>query len=114
MGMLDFHRSGGTSVGHSHDRLEDCPRCKRDLVQPVSYEPLWGDRWLVALECPNCDWAREGIWPHIALRRLEDHLDAVDDRLWVDLLTLEQARAEREIATFAGALANDAILPEDF
>ena len=83
-------------------------------MQPASYEPLWGDRWLIALECPNCDWAREGVWPHAALRQLEDHLDTVDERLWEQLLALETARAEEEIAIFAGALDCDAILPEDF
>ena len=112
--MLDSHHPARTGIGHWRDRLEHCPECKRDLVQPASYEPLWGDRWLIELECPNCDWSQEGVWPHAALRRLEDHLDTVDERLWEDLLAMERARAEEEIAIFAGALHSDAILPEDF
>lgn len=84
------------------------------MVQPSSYEPLWGDRWLISLECPNCDWAHDGVWPHVALRRFEEHLDDMDDQLWTDLIEMERARMEEDIQMFAGALAADAILPEDF
>jgi hypothetical protein len=114
MGVLDSPHSPGIGVGHWRDRLEHCPGCKCDLVQPVSYEPLWGDRWLVSLECPSCAWNHEGVWPHAALRRFEEHLDEVDDQLWDQLLAIERARMEGEIELFAGALHADAILPEDF
>ena len=114
MDMLDSPRSPTPALGHWQDRLEHCPCCERDLVQPASYEPLWGDRWLIVLECPNCDWTRDGIWPHAALRRFEEHLDEVDDRLWDELVQVEKRRLEQEISIFAGALQSDAILPEDF
>lgn len=114
MGMLDFSDQRRGDVGHWEARLEICGRCGRDLVQPASYEPLWGDRWLIALDCPNCDWQHEGVWPHTALRRYEEHLDEVDDRLWDELVKLERERMEDEVAVFAGALATDLILPEDF
>lgn len=114
MGMLDSPHSQSGQIGHWKDRLEHCPECSKDLVQPASYEPLWGDRWLIALECPNCEWQREGVWPHAALRRFEEYLDEVDDKLWDELIAIERRRLEEEITVFAGALASDAILPEDF
>jgi len=113
MGMLDSH-SHGTNIGAWTTRLEHCPECKRDMVQPAAYEPLWGDRWLVSRNCPNCGWEHEGVFPHAALRGYEDHLDEVDDQLWDDLVRIQQERIDSEVAAFGAALAADAILPEDF
>jgi len=112
--MLDSPHPSRTEVGHWQDRLEHCPSCKLDLVQPASYEPLWGDRWLVSLDCPSCGWKQDGVWPHAALRRFEEHLDDMDELLWSELLELEKARMEEDIQIFVGALTSDAILPEDF
>ena len=55
-----------------------------------------------------------GVWPHAALRGFEEHLDDIDDQLWTELIEIEKARMEEDIQLFAGALAADAILPEDF
>jgi hypothetical protein len=44
----------------------------------------------------------------------EEHLDEVDDQLWDDLARIQRERIDDEVACFAGALAADAILPEDF
>ena len=112
--MLDSPQSPGTGVGPWTTRLEQCPECTRDIVQPTGYEPLWGDRWLIARACPNCGWEHEGVFPHAALRAYEEHLDEVDDRLWDDLARIQRERIDDEVAQFAGALAVDAILPEDF
>ena len=38
----------------------------------------------------------------------------MDDRLWDDLVRIQRERIDDEVAQFAGALAADAILPEDF
>ena len=111
---MDSSHSPGTGVGHWTTSLELCPDCDRDMVQPASYEPLWGDRWLIARSCPNCGWEHEGVFPHAALRGYEDHLDEVDDKLWDALVRIQKERIDDEVATFAGALAADAILPEDF
>lgn len=112
--VLDFSDKRSSGVGGWDARLERCPECERDLVQPATYEPLWGDRWLIALDCPNCHWQHEGVWPHAALRRYEEHLDEVDDRLWDALVKLERERMEEEVRLFSGALATGLILPEDF
>lgn len=112
--MLDSSHSHSTGIGAWDTRLEHCPDCGRDMVQPASYEPLWGDRWLIARECPNCDWQHEGVFPHAALREFEEHLDEVDDQLWDQLVRIQQERIDAEVSVFAGALAVDAILPEDF
>ena len=112
--MLDSPHSRGTEVGHWTTRLEHCPECARDIVQPGSYEPLWGDRWLIARTCPNCGWEHEGVFPHAALRVYEEHLDDIDDQLWDDLVRIQRERIDEEVALFAAALAADAILPEDF
>jgi hypothetical protein len=112
--MLDSPHSHRTEVGHWTTRLEQCPKCKRDMVQPDGYEPLWGDRWLISRSCPNCGWQHEGVFPHEALRSYEEHLDAVDDQLWDDLARIQRERIDDEVAALAGALAAGAILPEDF
>jgi hypothetical protein len=54
------------------------------------------------------------VFPHEALRGFEEHLDEVDDRLWEDLVRIQRERIDEEVASFAAALAADAILPEDF
>ena len=112
--MLDFPETPNGDVGHWTTRLEHCPECDRDMVQPASYEALWGDRWLISRECPNCGWGHEGVFPHAALREFEEHLDEVDDRLWDQLVKIQNERVDNEVAVFAAALACDAILPEDF
>ena len=112
--MLDSPQSHGAGVGHWTTPLQHCPECGRDIVQPVNYEPLWGDRWLISRACPNCNWEHEGVFPHAALRSFEEHLDEVDDRLWDDLVRIQTERIDAEVAQFANALAADAILPEDF
>lgn len=112
--MLDSPHSRGTGVGHWRTRLEHCPDCGRDMVQPASYEPLWGDRWLISRACPNCFWHHEGVFPHAALREFEEHLDEIDDQLWDQLVKIQQERIDEEVMVFAGALAANAILPEDF
>ena len=112
--MLELPESRGTGVGHWTTRLEHCPDCERDMVQPAGYEPLWGDRWLVSRWCPNCGWEHEGVFPHAALRSFEEHLDGVDDFLWDELVRIQNERINGEVAAFSGALAADAILPEDF
>ena len=112
--MLDSPHPRSTDVGHWTTHLECCPECSRDMVQPASYEPLWGDRWLVVRQCPNCGWEHEGVFPHAALRGFEEHLDEVDDQLWDQLVKIQQERIDDEVAVFATALACDAILPEDF
>ena len=112
--MLDSPNHPNTGIGHWTTRLEQCPECKRDMVQPDGYEPLWGDRWLISRSCPNCGWQHEGVFPHEALRSYEEHLDAVDDQLWDDLARIQRERIDDEVAALAGALAAGAILPEDF
>ncbi|HYH58524.1 MAG TPA: hypothetical protein VD790_04845 [Thermoleophilaceae bacterium] len=112
--MLDSPQSQSTGVGAWTTRLEHCPECERDMVQPAGYEPLWGDRWFIARRCPNCEWRHEGVFPHAALRSYEEYLDQVDDHLWDDLVRIRDERIADEVAIFACALAVDAILPEDF
>ena len=112
--MQEFGNTRGGGVGHWTTRLEHCPECSRDMVQPANYEPLWGDRWLISRTCPNCGWDHEGVFPHAALREFEEHLDTVDDHLWDHLVKIQNERIDTEVAIFAAALACDAILPEDF
>ena len=114
MGMLDSQNSPNTGVGHWTTRLEHCPECERDMVQPANYEPLWGDRWLISRTCPNCGWEHEGVFPHIALRNFEERLDEIDDQLWDDLVRIQRELVADVGALAATAVAADAILPEDF
>jgi hypothetical protein len=94
--------------------LHVCPDCASELVYPISWDEAGTDRWQVELRCPDCETIREGVYAQATVDAFDERLDMGSDALMADLRRLTRANMAAEIDSFAAALHNDAILPEDF
>jgi hypothetical protein len=97
-----------------HQELHICVECSSELVYPVQWEESGPVNWSVLLHCPNCDVYREGIFTQDTVETFDEELDRGADALARDYKRLMRANMAEEIDRFVGALASDAILPEDF
>jgi hypothetical protein len=97
-----------------HQDLHICTKCSSDLVYPLQWEESGPVNWNVLLHCPNCDVYREGIFTQETVETFDEELDRGADALASDYKRLVRANMAEEIERFVGALASDAILPEDF
>jgi hypothetical protein len=91
-----------------------CPRCDRDLVYPVDWEPAGTRGWSISLRCPECEWRSQGVYSQEVADRFDDALDNATQMVLDDLQHLIRANMESQIKRFTEALSNDWILPEDF
>ena len=90
-----------------------CRACERPLLQSeMALQD--GDCWRVLLSCPSCGWSGTRLLDDADLDRLDRELDAALEQLAeaLELFTKQNMREYHD--AFAGALAADAILPEDF
>jgi hypothetical protein len=94
--------------------LHVCVECDSELVYPVQWEEAGPENWSVLLHCPNCEVFREGVFTQDNVELFDEELDRGSDALARDYKRLMRANMADEIERFAGALAADAILPEDF
>jgi hypothetical protein len=94
--------------------LHICTECSSELVYPLQWEESGPVNWNVLLHCPNCDVYREGIFTQETVETFDEELDRGADALASDYKRLVRANMAEEIERFVGALASDAILPEDF
>ena len=97
-----------------HQELHICIECSSQLVYPVQWEESGPVNWNVLLHCPNCDVYREGIFAQETVESFDEELDRGADTLARDYKRLMRANMAEEMERFVGALASDAILPEDF
>jgi hypothetical protein len=97
-----------------HQDLHICVDCSSELVYPLQWEESGPANWNVLLHCPNCDIYREGIFTQETVETFDEELDRGADALARDYKRLMRANMADEIERFVGALASDAILPEDF
>jgi hypothetical protein len=97
-----------------HQDLHICTECSSELVYPLQWEESGPVNWNVLLHCPNCDVYREGIFTQETVETFDEELDRGADALASDYKRLVRANMAEEIERFVGALASDAILPEDF
>jgi hypothetical protein len=97
-----------------HQDLHICTECSSELVYPLQWEESGPVNWNVLLHCPNCDVYREGIFTQETVETFDEELDRGADALARDYNRLVRANMAEEIERFVGALASDAILPEDF
>jgi hypothetical protein len=97
-----------------HQELQACVECDCQLVYPVQWEESGPENWSVLLHCPNCDVYREGVFAQDTVECFDEELDRGADALARDYKRLMRANMAEEIDRFVGALASDAILPEDF
>ncbi len=91
-----------------------CPRCDRDLVYPVDWEPAGSRGWSISLRCPECEWHSDGVFSQEVADRFDDALDEATQAVLDDLQLLTRANMESQVERFVAALANDWIVPEDF
>jgi hypothetical protein len=94
--------------------LHVCPECSSELVYPVAWEEADESHWSIALRCPNCEWADDGVFAQDDCDRFDDELERGTDALTRDYKRLMTANLADEIERFAQALEIDAILPMDF
>jgi hypothetical protein len=94
--------------------LHVCVECDSELVYPVQWDEAGPENWSVLLHCPNCGVFREGVFTQDNVELFDEELDRGADALARDYKRLMRANMADEIERFAGALAADAILPEDF
>ena len=95
-------------------RLEICPSCERDYVQPVSWEPAGEDRWWMFLRCAECDASRDVIVSNRDAERFETALHARATVLSRSLRELESEQMAAEAEVFVAALQRDLIDAGDF
>jgi hypothetical protein len=91
-----------------------CPDCASVLVQPANWQEQGDGFWLVELRCPECGWWNCDLHSQREVDRYDEELDRGGKELIDDLRALTRANMEEELNRFAGALASDSILPEDF
>jgi hypothetical protein len=94
--------------------LEHCGRCSAAQVQPLEWDGLPADLWLIRLRCPNCGWTEEGVYERAEVARYERIMEGGRDDL---IAAIERARREamdEDVERFVRALEQDQILPFDF
>ena len=96
------------------NRLETCPVCEKDFVQPVSWEPDGEERWWMFLRCGECGMSREVSVTNADAERFETALHSRASILSRALRRLEFDRMKDEVETFVSALQRDLIVAADF
>ena len=94
--------------------MHACPSCDSKLVQPVQWFEQGEGRWHVDLRCPECEWLGRGAYSQAEVDRFDEELDRGAQEMVEDLRSLTRSNMEDEADRFAGALASNSILPEDF
>jgi hypothetical protein len=118
--VVYFKEADADEAAQSHPPAEPnqdlhvCIECSSELVYPVHWEEAGPENWSVLLHCPNCEVYREGVFAQNTVEAFDEELDRGGDALERDYNRLMRANMEDDLARFAGALAADAILPEDF
>lgn len=107
--VVRFYLDESTTRG-----LHICPECDSHLVQPIDWAEAPRGFWELTLQCPNCDWADQGVFDQDQVDALEERLDEGLTEMLSDLRRLTQSNMTEEIERFAAALHADLILPEDF
>jgi hypothetical protein len=104
-----------TTPAETRERdLHICPGCESNLVYPVQWEEADESHWQIALRCPNCEYAEEGVFGQEQCDGFDDELERGTDALTRDYKRLMTANLAEEIDRFAKALEVDGILPVDF
>ena len=84
-------------------RLELCPMCGRDFVNPVDWEPAGSEHWWLLLRCGECETRREVTVTNAVARRYDAELNRRADVLTALLKRLDRERmiGEAEAITIA-------------
>jgi hypothetical protein len=103
-----------TAAGVAHESLHVCARCGSGRVHPTDWTEESHERWRIALRCPDCEQAFEGVFGRRAVERLDDELDRASAAMLRDYTSLVRTNMSEEAHLLARALALDLIGPEDF
>jgi hypothetical protein len=99
----------------AHDtRLETCPACKKDFVQPVSWEADGDEHWWMFLRCGECGISREVSVTNADAERYEAALHSRASIISRALRKLEIDRMAADVEAFVTALQRDLIDAADF
>ena len=90
------------------------PAAPRRWCSPSNWHEQGDGHWSVELRCPECEWWGRGSYSQTEVDHYDEELDRGGQELIEDLRALTRANMEDEAERFAGALASDSILPEDF
>ena len=92
-----------------------CRVCRRPFVIPLSVVALRTcDRYVVELQCTNCEDSTVALLRPEALERLDRELDRQSGSIRHQLAELRLADELERVDRFAAALHKGHILPEDF
>jgi hypothetical protein len=95
--------------------LHLCRGCGRPFVVPTAVLDVVGqDRYLMELQCTNCELVVVGTHGEQVLEDLDRELDRQRADMEAALEIWSVTRQVEEIDAFASALQDDHILPEDF
>jgi hypothetical protein len=95
-------------------RLEGCPMCGRDFVNPVDWEPVGSEHWRILLRCGECETWREVTVTNEVARRYDVELDRRAAVLAASWERLDRERMIGEVETMTTALRLSLIDAADF
>ena len=90
-----------------------CIDCGSDLVYPLGWHEEGVD-WWVELRCPNCESCTQGLFTQEDVERFDHELDRGADALVAGYRHVVRSNMADDVERLVGALAADALLPEDF
>jgi hypothetical protein len=111
---IHYRAPAKTAAGAAREALHVCATCGGGHVHPVDWTEESHERWRIALRCPDCEQAFEGVFGRLAVERLDDELDRASAALLRDYTDLVRANMSEEADLLARALEFDLIGPEDF
>jgi hypothetical protein len=95
-------------------RIELCPSCGNERVQPVDWREVDEAHWELQVRCPDCRWNATAVFEQGEVERYDDVLAADTDRLIAELDRVTRENMEEHLERFRLALEHDAIEPMDF
>lgn len=106
----------GPEIDRRTEDLHICPKedCGSELVYPIEWTEASEDTWHVTCRCPNCEWLGVGTYHQNIVDIFDVQLNRDTERLVDEFKKVVRHNMEEYLEQFAGALAADAIMPEDF
>jgi hypothetical protein len=95
-------------------RLEGCPMCGRDFVNPVDWEPVGSEYWRILLRCGECETWREVTVTNAVARRYDVELNRRAAVLAASWERLDRERMIGEAEAMTTALRLSLIDAADF
>jgi Zn finger protein HypA/HybF involved in hydrogenase expression len=111
--VADEH-PGGRVVETEVRRIELCPSCTGERVQPLDWREVDEAHWELRVRCPDCRWHATGVFEQREVERYDDVLAADTDRLIAELDRVTRENMAEHLERFRVALEHDAIEPMDF